>query len=347
MRKLDAKGLTGSLERFSGPGLVLSAALLLTAGIILLGSPAPLGTLRAFFAGPWSSPWFAGNTLDGIALLLTASLGALISFRGGCFNLGGEGQIYLGGLAASAVLLAGGGAFPWLWLAPAAALLAGGFMGFVPGLLRRYSGADEMITSFLLAAALNPVADYLIAGPMRGAGANLLATARFPADRLLPRLLPPSNLSLSFMLAPLLVLAAQLFFSKTAAGYRFSIAAAAPAFARYGGVESGRYRIPAMTVSGALGGLAGYFAVAGTYGICHQGFSGGLGWNAIAVALVAQAHPLGLFPAALVYGWLKAGSDSALLAAGLNFETAAFIQAAVLLLATVRSRAGAKAGDHV
>ena len=89
-----------------------------------------------------------------------------------------------------------------------------------------------------------------------------------------------------------------------------------------------------MAVSGALSALAGFFAVAGTYGRCHAGFSGGLGWNAIAVALIAGNRPLALIPAALVYGALTAGSDAAMLATGLNVETSAFIQAAVLLLAT-------------
>jgi simple sugar transport system permease protein len=321
-----------------GAGIAVGMALLLTIGIIMASSPDPGKTLRAFFIGPWSSPWFIGNTLDGIALLLTASLGVLISFRGGCFNLGGEGQVYLGGLAASAALLAmkEGPALPGVCLAVGAAVLTGAFMGFVPGLLKRLSGASELITSFLLSAALSPAADYLIAGPLRGAGSNLLATDRFPPDRLLPRLLPPSNLSLSFVFALLLIPAGHLFINRTSAGYRFRIAASAPDFARYGGIAPERCWIPAMTISGALGGLAGFFAVAGTYGICHQGFSGGLGWNAIAVALIARNHPLALLPSGAVYGWLKAGSGSALLAAGLNFETAAFIQAAVMLFATVR-----------
>ena len=90
-----------------------------------------------------------------------------------------------------------------------------------------------------------------------------------------------------------------------------------------------------MALSGSLSALAGFFAVAGSYGRCHAGFSGGLGWSAIAVALIARNRPLALIPAALVYGWLKSGSDSALLAAGLNLETTSFIQAAVLLFATV------------
>ena len=90
-----------------------------------------------------------------------------------------------------------------------------------------------------------------------------------------------------------------------------------------------------MAVSGALFSLTGFFAVAGSYGRCPAGFSGGLGWSAIAVALIARNRPLALLPSALVLGWLYSGSGSALLAAGINLETSSFIQAAVLLFATV------------
>ena len=91
-----------------------------------------------------------------------------------------------------------------------------------------------------------------------------------------------------------------------------------------------------MAASGALSALAGFFAVAGTYGRCHLGFLGGLGWSAVAIALIAGNKPLVLIPAALIYGWLKSGSDFALLTAGLKLETSSFIQATVLLLATAR-----------
>jgi simple sugar transport system permease protein len=328
-----------------GTILTLGAALLLTILLITVNSPNPGRTLRVFFLGPWSSPWFLGNTLDSIGLLLTASLGAALAFRGGCFNLGGEGQIYLGGLTAAAALLfwgkghtGTGWSFGVLCLAGLLALGVGGAMGALSGVLKKSFGANELITSFLLSAALSPAANYLISGPLRDPSGNLLATARFAEDRLLPRLLPPSVLSLSFVFALALVVLGHLFINKTVWGYRFRIAGTAPVFARYGGINPERCWIPAMAAAGALSGLAGFFAVAGTYGVCHLEFSGGLGWNAIAVALIARNQPLALIPAALIYGWLKAGSDSALLATGLNFETSAFIQAAVLILATVRIR---------
>ena len=346
-----------------GAAAAVFTALLLTVILVLVNSPDPGKTLGVFFLGPWSSPWFLGNTLDGIALLLTASLGAALAFRGGVFNLGGEGQIYLGGLAASVVLLSGSAAgalmpqtaphiapltapqtAPLLLLLGAmAAMITGGLMGAFSGLLKKRLGMNELITSFLFSSALIPLADYLIKGPWRDRAGNLLALPAFPENFILARLLPPSNLSSSFIYALLLIAAAHVFISHTFRGYQFRIAGANPGLARFGGINSEKAWIPAMTVSGSLYALAGFFAVAGSYGRCHAGFSGGLGWSAIAVALIAGNRPLALIPAAFVYGWLKSGSDFALLAAGLNLETTSFIQAAVLLLATVSwLRAGRK-----
>ena len=332
------------------PGAVIAlvSALVITVVLIVINSPNPQRTLAAFFIRPWSSPWFLGNTLDGIALLLTASLGAALAFRAGTFNLGVEGQIYLGGLAASIFLLsAPQPAFlpaPLLLVSAAcAAMITGGLMAGFSGFLKKRFGMNELITSFLLASALIPFADYLIKGPWRDSTGNLLALPAFPPNLILTRLLPPSNLSVSFIFALLLIAAAHVFVNRTSPGYQFRISGANPGFARYGGLESEKIWIPAMTASGALAALTGFFAVAGTFGRCHAGFSGGLGWSAIAVALIARNRPLALLPAALVYGWLKSGSDSALLAAGLNLETTAFIQAAVLLLVTatwVSSRRG-------
>jgi simple sugar transport system permease protein len=320
-----------------GSFLAVGAAVFLTVILILLNSPFPKLTLRAFFLRPWSSPWFLGNTLDGIALLLTASLGAAIAFRGGTFNLGGEGQIYLGGLAASLVLLnIKLPALLLLFLAGITAMITGAILGGFSGFLRKRFGLNELITSFLISSSLIPAADYLISGPFRDSTGNLLALPPFPGKLVLLRLLPPSNLSVSFFFALLLVIAGHIFINKTYPGYIFRIASAAPDFARFGGIDAKKLFVPAMAASGALCSLAGFFAAAGTYGRCHVGFSGGLGWSAIAVALIAGNRPLALLPAALVFGWLKSGSDSALLAAGLNIETSSLIQAAILLFATVR-----------
>jgi simple sugar transport system permease protein len=325
------------IQKYYSSIIAFSAAIITALVFIVINAANPLAALQSFFISPWVSPWLLGNMLDQAALFLCAGLGIVLSFRGGTFNLGGEGQIYAGGLAASAVLLSmehAPGSIV-LIIACAAAITVGALMGTLSGWLKM-KGASELITSFLLSAAIIPFADYVIIGPLRDSAGNLQATKSFAADRILPHIFPPSNLSISLLIALLLVFAGHVWLNATQAGYRFRIAGAAPSFARYGGINVERCWIPAMLSSGAFQGLAGFFAVAGTYGMCHRGFSGGLGWNAITVALIAGNKPLALIPAALLYAAIRAGSDAALLSSGMQLDTASFIQAFILILVTVR-----------
>jgi len=324
-------------DRLLGALIPLGAALCIPVIFIILGSDSPIETLKIFFTGPWSNRWFLGNTLDNMALLLCAALGASLAFRAGCFNLGGEGQIYLGGCAAAAVLLSRNQYpdFFILILAALAAAACGSIMGGVSGLLRKKFGASELITSFLLAAALIPVGDYLIFALLRSPDINLLATDKISAGRTLHYILPPSSLSVSIIYILLLIILFHLFIHRTVWGYRFRISGISPELALFGGTDPNKRFVPAMIVSGALSGLTGFFAVAGTYGMCYQGFSGGLGWNGIAMALIAANEPLLLLPVVLVFASINAGANAVMLRAGFGFETAAFIQAAVLLLAAL------------
>jgi len=320
-----------------GAILPLGSAIIIPLIFIFAGGNNPGKTALVFFTGPWSNTWFLGNTLDSMALLLTSSLGAAIAFRGGCFNLGGEGQIYTGGCAAAIVLLYKK-TLPgslMLFLAALAASVTGAVMGGVSGFLRKNLKANELITSFLLAATLIPAGDYFVSTVLRGPGMNLLATDKFSSGRVLPYILPPSSLSVSILIALALVFLFQLFMNRTGAGYRFRIAGTAPDLALFAGIDADKRFTPTMALSGAIAGLAGFFAVAGTYGMCYQGFSGGLGWNGIALALIAGNEPLLLLPVVFIFGSAMAGADAVMLQAGFGFETAAFIEAAVLLLATL------------
>jgi simple sugar transport system permease protein len=238
--------------------------------------------------------------------------------------------------AAAAATASPAAAFFILCLAALAAVITGGAIGAASGLLKYYTGANEIITSFLLAAALNPVADYFITGPLRDSSGSLLASKTLPAALTLPHILPPSTLSPSFFAA--LAAPVILFFiiNKTKTGYRYRIAGASPDFARYGGIESEKYWTPSMAASGALAALAGFFAVSGTYGIIHKGFSGGIGWAGIAVALIAKSRPLAILPAAFFYAYLYSGANSALLSSGANFDTTLLIQGIVLAVATIK-----------
>jgi simple sugar transport system permease protein len=294
--------------------------------------------------------YFIGNGLDYFALLLTAAVGAQAAFRGGLFNLGLDGQIYVGALAASCVLLgapqaAQSGAV--LLLGAAAAILTGAAMGWLCAFLKNLTGASELITTFLLSAALTPLADYIIQAFLRDPTGNLLASRQFPANLRLFGGFFNSNLSISLGFALILPFLSYYFLNKTAVGYRFRIAGDAPDFARYGGINVKRYAGPALGISGGLGGLCGFFAVAGSYGMCYEGFTGGLGWAAIAVSLIAKNRCLALIPAALFYTALKSGADAILLDAGMSFEASSLLQALVLLIATVQLGRNAKNGAQI
>ena len=284
--------------------------------------------------------WVTGNLLDSAAVLMTAALGAFITFRMGLFNFGGEGQMYAGGLVSSAVIL---GAAPYvrgpvdgavvLCAALAAAAGAGALLGGVCGFLKKRTGADELLTTFLLSASVAPLCDALIGGVFRDRGGNLLASAKFPAWLVLPKILPPSNLSVSFIIAPLCIVLFAVFLARTAAGYRFFVAGAAPEFARFGRIDPRQMIVPALAAGAALHGLAGFFLCAGSSGRLHLGFPGGMGWNAIAAALLAGKRPLLLIPVAVLFCAALAVSDNALLLYGLRLETKRFSEAGLLLLA--------------
>jgi simple sugar transport system permease protein len=133
------------------------------------------------------------------------------------------------------------------------------------------------------------------------------------------------------------------FFIATTSGYRYRIAGADGAFARYGGIEASHYWTPAMAISGGFFGLTGYFAMAGTYGVCHIRFSGGIGWSAIAVALVAlklsgKNYVLevpALIFSAVLFAALQEGSEIIVMHTSVKIESTSLIQALVLVFATV------------
>lgn len=128
-----------------------------------------------------------------------------------------------------------------------------------------------------------------------------------------------------------------LFMSNTRWGYELRLCGSNPHFARYGGINVGFYLILPMVLSGALHGLAGGAAVLGIYHRAVKGFSVGMGWNSIAVALIARRKPLAVVPAALFYAYLDAGARAATLLAGVNYEIIQLIQAVIFYLVTAQS----------
>ena len=162
--------------------------------------------------------------------------------------------------------------------------------------------------------------------------------ATTPIDKAfrLPSLLAPSSFNLSFFLAIALALCAAAALRNTGAGYRYRVTGAAPEFARFEGFPVGGITVASMTLAGAFHGLAGFFAITGTWFTCHQGLTSGMGWGALAVALIARASPVAVIPAALLYAWLETASDTALLSSASGFDTTSIVQAVIFLVVSAR-----------
>ncbi len=318
--------------------LALAAAVAVTVVLLIAGSDTPVAAIRAFFFGPFSNTYYFGNMINGVTVLVLTGLGASLAFRAGVFNLGGEGQVYTAAVvtavaanAAPQLSAAGGIAF-----ALTAGVVAAGIMAGLSGLFRFLWDTDELITSFLIASASIPIIDYMIVGPLNDPASNLLTTPRVPEAFRLLRILPPSRLHIGILLA--LAAAAITFFLLfyTVRGYEWRLTGLNIAFARYGGINTGMYILFPMLISGALHGLAGAFHVLGTHHAALVGFSAGLGWNGLAVALIGRSHPLGVIPAALVFSYLQAGSRTAILHTEFTFELATIIQAVIFFIITAQ-----------
>lgn len=341
------------MKRFLMPLIAFGSGLVVIAIFLAFASADPASALLAFFTRPFSSRWYVGNMLDLASLLIITGTGSALAMKGGTFNLGGESQLYAPAFI-TAILLsttsAGANSVnsafaPFILIAAfIAATLSGAALGFIPGILRAKLRTNELIVSFLLSAAIVPVLDYLVAGPFRDTNGSLIATAPVAHVFRMIHFMPPSTLNPALPVAIALAIIAWFFLYRSVRGRRYALSGKAPEFALFAGYRSVSVTVASMTLSGAFHGIAGFFAVTGTWFTCHQSMTAGLGWSALAVALIARANPAAVIPASLLYAWLKTASDSALLSTSMPFDSTSLVQAIVLLVVSarfIRTRGGA------
>jgi ABC-type uncharacterized transport system permease subunit len=239
-----------------------------------------------------------------------AGLAVALGFRGGVFNIGAEGQLFVGGLASVYVGYSLTG-LPWiihLPLALLAGILAGAVWGFVPGLLKAYTGAHEVINTIMMNYVAFRLTDYLLQGPMARPD-KLPITPEIKSSAYLPTLLPPPvRLHLGFFLALGIAVLVYWFLWKTTRGFEILMVGSNPSSARYAGVRINRTIMLTMALSGALAGLAGANQVLGVDHRLVRQFSTGYGFDSIALALLGNSHPFGVVLSSLLFGFLRGGA---------------------------------------
>ncbi len=336
------KSLGGFFASFTGLALTLILSFGLVVVLILFLSKTPGATIYAFFIGPFTNKYYFGNMLNVAVPLVFTGLGMAVAFKSSVFNLGGEGQTYAGGLAVTVVCLAlpvANGILGGLLAIAAAAVLSGTIAG-LSGYFKMKWNADEMISSFLVSSALMLIVNYFITGPLDDPNNNMLASLPLAKQYGMLGLFPPSKLNISAFFAIAGAVIVFLFMNRSHVGYEMRMCGLNREFARYGGINVSKYLVLPMILSGALHGIGGGLMVLGTYHVLYEGFSFGMGWNGIAVALIAKNNPLGVLPAALLFAYLDAGAKSAMLNGDVTFEIASIAQSFIFYFVTAQALYG-------
>ena len=292
---------------------IAAVLLALVAGGVLIAAvgQSPLEVYGLLLSQAFGTGYGFGQTLFKATPLVFSGLSVALAFRAGLFNVGAEGQMYLGGFAAALV-----GAYvhlPALLLLPAALLaaaLAGGAWGAIPGVLKARFGAHEVINTIML----NFIAFALVAWWGRTLFEPATVRTREVAPgAIVPRLetivpwLKGSPANFTLVLGVLLAVALGVFLFRTRRGYEMRVLGLNPGAAEYAGVRTGRAQIEAFTRAGAFAGLGGVSYVLGYKHFFEQDFTAGAGFMGIAVALLGRNHPLGVLVAALFFGALAYG----------------------------------------
>ncbi len=305
------------LEIFGLPVINLLMALIVTGLLVLAIGENPFAVIRAMAAGAFGDLNGIGYTLYYATNFIFTGLAVAIAFHAGLFNIGGEGQAYIGGLGAGLMALLFDHSLS-LWPMLALGLLASAVFGaawaFVPAYLQAKRGSHIVITTIMfnfLAAALMVyllVNVFRIPGSMEVVSRDFDASAGVPyVHELLGRIgieMPTTPLNLAFVWALICCGLVWVYLWRSRGGYELRTAGLSPKAAQYAGISPNRVTIEAMLISGALAGFLGFNEILGNHRQIVLDFVAGAGFTGIAVALMGRNHPIGIILASLLFGAL-------------------------------------------
>jgi simple sugar transport system permease protein len=313
--------------------MAIIAAFLVGAVLIAAVGVNPLTAYAALFDAALGTKNGLAETLVRTVPLALCGLGIALAFRGGVFNVGAEGQLFLGGTAAAAVGVAGAG-WPSFVLLPAmalAAMLAGGLWSGLAAWLKLRFRADELITTIMLNYVAIHLVSFLLHGPLKEPDGALAQTARLTSDARLPVLLIGTRLHAGILIVLVAVVLAQLFLWKRTNGFRLRVVGLNPRAAENAGINVRAMILLGFLVCGALAGLAGFAEVAGVQRRMIENLSPGFGYTAIIVALLGSTNPVGVLAAAFLFAALQIGATTMESAAGVPGTLTTVIQGLVVL----------------
>jgi len=262
------------------------------------------------------------------------SLAVALGFRTGLFNIGAEGQIFMGAIFAAFVgySITGLPAIIHIPLALLAGALGGAIWGFIPGWLKAKTGGHEVINTIMMNYIAFRISEWLLTGPMRNPDSYNPVSPTIQESAMLPRFFqPPIRFHLGFFIALIVAWLVYWFLFRTKWGFALRSVGANPNAARYAGMSIVSSTVLAMSLSGALAGLAGTNEVLGLNHNLAVAFSSGYGFDSIALALLGKSHPLGVVLASLLFGTLRNGATRMQVVSQIPIDIITILQAFILV----------------
>lgn len=313
--------------------LSIFAALLIGAVIMLVNGQNPLIGYKELVLGAFGSKYRAATTFAKTVPLILTGFATAISFMSGIYNIGGEGQLYLGAFAAAFVgfTFTNLPVFISVILAVIASALVGGLYAFFPAVLRVKYEIDEVITTIMLNSVAILFTSYLVNYPFQASQGKMGGTDMIAEAFKFQKLVKLSKLNTSIFYTAIIAIIMYYLIKKTSFGYNFRIVGENGIFAKYAGLSTKKYMILAMVISGALAGIAGAFEVYGVHYRFLQNISKGYAFDGMLVALIVRNNPIGIIFMSIFFAMLKTGSNSMELATGIPSELILVIQSIIIL----------------
>lgn len=325
---------------------VVIVALLIGFVITLFVSEEPVNAFRELLTGPFPRISFEngfrilglnrfGNWIEESITLILLGLSVSIVFRARQFSLGAEGQLFLGALAAGIVsLYVQAPAIIHIGLILLAAGTVGFLWGLIPGILKAYVNANEIVSTLMLNVIAIQFYRLLLTQWLKDPTAGFISTEFFPDSAVLPIVISGTRVSIALFVMLLAVVAVWFLMARTPLGYEIRVVGANLKFAEYGGINTKRVIALSMAVSGILAGLAGAHLSNGLLKQLTLNLSPGIGFEGIVVALLARNDPKGVLVAGLFYGYLRTGAQIMERSSDVTREVVLIIQAIIILLIT-------------
>ena len=317
-------------------GLGVGAILIIISGLLgpehVFDLTLPIQAYGAMIEGALGGPKQIANTLNSATPLIFTGLAVAFGFRAGLFNIGANGQFLIGAFCAALFGTIAGIPFPIaMLLSMAVGALGGAAWGFIPGALKAWRGAHEVVTTIMLNSVayllLNLLASQVFADPT----ASFPRTPDVKPEAMLPIILPDTRLHAGIIVALLTALAVWFVLFKTTLGFEIRTVGANASAARYAGIRPAIIIALTMSISGGLAGLGGSVEILGVTKNYPAEYIVAFGFDGIAVALLGRAHPAGVVGSALLFGVMRAGAGPMQRATGIPVDIILIVQAMILL----------------